>query len=544
MADFSAISQEDATAAAAAAAARRSKAAAAHEAALAAVKAQEEADAALEADSEFWTRLIPEDRRPQKEEEEEDDEVDDAMRAHGYVPARKAALAVKSLNETKMAEDAAKTSSGVVNKGKRKLTKKQREARSKMDVRDVRVLIRGMMRFGWQDEDKPPRLDEIMQQGKLEKKDRTMLIQVGTECVREAQKAMLNPQPKPEGANSKFNPYVFDFKGEQVKADEFLERLDGLLELHNQLVALGPRAKSFRLPTALKAPSGGWKVGWSPADDAMLLVGVYKFGFGSWQAMRDEPQLQLGSKIAPTQGQALAAIQEADKAAGTEATLEDQKKRATVVVNEAKGPKGSQLSRRSDQLLKMLAAMNKKRRSTSQEGEAAKARRVVAAQPKGAHAKLAAKRLGLDATAIVQRVEQKPVQTVEPKTSQPKPQSKPSSVVVDDNVIVQMTDEQVDMEMYGRARAYMSRLRPKLDEMHKLPEREDLSQQEKKEQTKQYLVSIGTEIERMVYEKGKSGTYSKSWLGRFRNHLWHYMSKYTTTNAPTLEKMFLVLKKN
>ncbi|EGW34939.1 transcriptional regulator [Spathaspora passalidarum NRRL Y-27907] len=53
---------------------------------------------------------------------------------------------------------------------------------------------------------------------------------------------------------------------------------------------------SFELPRPPKSVQA-WSCDWSAQDDAMLLVGVYKFGYGSWVQIRDDPVLGLQNKI-------------------------------------------------------------------------------------------------------------------------------------------------------------------------------------------------------------------------------------------------------
>lgn len=53
---------------------------------------------------------------------------------------------------------------------------------------------------------------------------------------------------------------------------------------------------SFQLPKHPKSVQS-WSCAWTPRDDAMLLVGVYKFGYGSWVQIRDDPLLGLQNKL-------------------------------------------------------------------------------------------------------------------------------------------------------------------------------------------------------------------------------------------------------
>jgi chromodomain-helicase-DNA-binding protein 1 len=49
----------------------------------------------------------------------------------------------------------------------------------------------------------------------------------------------------------------------------------------------------------LKPPAWSEGIGWDAVNDAMLLVGVHRFGFGAWERIRDDPSLGLSSKMAP-----------------------------------------------------------------------------------------------------------------------------------------------------------------------------------------------------------------------------------------------------
>ena len=44
-------------------------------------------------------------------------------------------------------------------------------------------------------------------------------------------------------------------------------------------------------------PTLNWSGRWGPQEDAMLLVGAYKYGFGNWEAMAKDPRLGLEGKF-------------------------------------------------------------------------------------------------------------------------------------------------------------------------------------------------------------------------------------------------------
>lgn len=88
---------------------------------------------------------------------------------------------------------------------------------------------------------------------------------------------------------------LFEYQGvKNINAELVLARpLDMKI-----LESLIPKEKltTFELPKVPKQVSQ-WTCEWSPHDDAMLLVGVFKFGYGSWTQIRDDPLLGLQNKL-------------------------------------------------------------------------------------------------------------------------------------------------------------------------------------------------------------------------------------------------------
>jgi len=50
---------------------------------------------------------------------------------------------------------------------------------------------------------------------------------------------------------------------------------------------------SARLPTGVRVKDAYFDCEWTEAEDASLLRGVYKYGAGSWDAIRMDPELKL-----------------------------------------------------------------------------------------------------------------------------------------------------------------------------------------------------------------------------------------------------------
>ncbi|ODV80341.1 uncharacterized protein CANTADRAFT_25950 [Suhomyces tanzawaensis NRRL Y-17324] len=88
---------------------------------------------------------------------------------------------------------------------------------------------------------------------------------------------------------------LFEYQGvKNINAELVLTRPVDMKLLEELVPADNPT--KFELPKQPKQVSA-WSCEWSPKDDAMLLVGVYKFGYGSWVQIRDDPVLGLQNKL-------------------------------------------------------------------------------------------------------------------------------------------------------------------------------------------------------------------------------------------------------
>ena len=53
------------------------------------------------------------------------------------------------------------------------------------------------------------------------------------------------------------------------------------------------------------AKSVHWGVPWDVPDDSMLLVGIFEYGLGSWEAIKADQSLSLSSKVRSVMGQSI-----------------------------------------------------------------------------------------------------------------------------------------------------------------------------------------------------------------------------------------------
>lgn len=88
---------------------------------------------------------------------------------------------------------------------------------------------------------------------------------------------------------------LFEYQGvKNINAELVLARPQDMKLLETLISKENPT--SFEIPKPPKQVSS-WNCEWDTKDDSMLLVGVYKFGYGSWVQIRDDPVLGLQNKL-------------------------------------------------------------------------------------------------------------------------------------------------------------------------------------------------------------------------------------------------------
>lgn len=107
-------------------------------------------------------------------------------------------------------------------------------------------------------------------------------------------------EKKPNGKESKNKTHrvTFDCLGEKsVDAKDLLKRCRDLQMLRSHIMSFDVDTQ-FRLRNVIKPPS--YNVRWKPQNDAMLLIGICRHGFGNWASIALDKQLGLGDKIQVT----------------------------------------------------------------------------------------------------------------------------------------------------------------------------------------------------------------------------------------------------
>jgi chromodomain-helicase-DNA-binding protein 1 len=251
-----------------------------------------------------WDQIIPAEQLAViKEEEQKKQHEEYLAKALEENAPRKAAMKGSKKNaETDRAERFAK---------KRQREKQELEEleeqrallsdpRRPLNEKETRNLIRAFFRYGYFED----REEEIVHDARLSDRDRDFLKSIVEDLVAASQQAVdANKEKVREEEERAGKPLakkdkkavLVDF-GEvrKVNAETVVERPPQLRLLRRVLREHGD-ALSFRLPEATK--SAQYSCEWGAREDAMLLVGIDKYGFGAWAQIRDDPELQMQDKF-------------------------------------------------------------------------------------------------------------------------------------------------------------------------------------------------------------------------------------------------------
>eukprot|EP00043_Microstomoeca_roanoka_P004831 m.52060 g.52060 ORF g.52060 m.52060 type:complete len:1783 (+) comp12674_c1_seq1:372-5720(+) len=252
----------------AAAAAKRAK----QEAAAAAVK-KAEASAAINT----WDDIIPQDVRHQVLAEEHAKEMEKLM-----LPPRKRKQPVSYTGAD--TEDA--DSAGSRSKPLPELTE---AGVGSFTAEELRSLVIALRKHGCFDAKAKTILDEAHLTERKESEVKKLVDWLRQETAKKKKIADAE-----KDAKKKKELRLLTLGKQNINAEEFLLRVEGLTLLHKLVSnSTGP----FRVHTKVKLPN--WDCDWKPTADAALLVGVDKYGVGSWEQMKNDSSLNLASLILP-----------------------------------------------------------------------------------------------------------------------------------------------------------------------------------------------------------------------------------------------------
>ncbi|KAH0601001.1 hypothetical protein MHUMG1_02002 [Metarhizium humberi] len=166
--------------------------------------------------------------------------------------------------------------------------------------KEQRNLIKAYFRFGSMND----READIIQEAKLVERDHGFVKSVLDDFITAAQRAVddnnvkLVEEEKKTGKSltkKDRKAVLIDF-GElkKVNAETAIER-PKQLQLLRKAIRSQSDWKTYRLPDATKGAN--YTCAWGAREDAMLLVGIDKHGFGAWVQIRDDPELDMQDKL-------------------------------------------------------------------------------------------------------------------------------------------------------------------------------------------------------------------------------------------------------
>lgn len=269
-----------------------------------------------------WDDIIPADERAKAEEEERRKEQEEkaktnmprkraaALAAGTYEgldpdqdpesrePSEKPAVSPQPPKKKRPAGGSRKNAAGAGSGGAARSDPRAFEFKD----RDIRALIRGIQKWG----DMRNRPELIVEEGKLERKDKETMMQMQDEMIRKCWEAIdehkqfLKAKAKAGEAITsalRQKAVLVDYKGvSSINAETLATRHINLRVLDHHLRKMKDPLK-WAVPAEHLKPTMGWTTNWTPFEDSRLLVGVWKHGFGSWDEIQDDPELGMQGKF-------------------------------------------------------------------------------------------------------------------------------------------------------------------------------------------------------------------------------------------------------
>ncbi|ORY08127.1 hypothetical protein K493DRAFT_250596 [Basidiobolus meristosporus CBS 931.73] len=404
-----------------------------------------------------WEDIIPEHERKRIEEEEKAKEEEMLWTS-------------RKRNVVSYADDgrAAMNNGEPEEKGKRRRATSRR-AKGKSDTelndRDVKALVRSMLKFG----DIRLRYDLIVEDAELEERGRDLVIQQADELMKTCEKALKEGSEEEGSSNKRASKVVHAvFNGvPAINAGALVQRVGDLSCLSNRLE--DANLEKFRLSFPLKPYKLNSR--WGQKDDSMLLVGIFKHGFGSWDKIKEDPSLGLHSKM----------------------TKEDASKVSTKTANS--------LTRRGDYLLKALRESEETKQKYQSER---------AARGSGKHQpKPSASKKSKETAVATKELPKKTALKHKRRSPSPKPVSEDEDS--SNGSEYESMDEMVCKDMLRPVKRELRRLREDSNRCN--------SESEKVAMIKECMSVIGRKIEELVQQK-------RSDKERWRKHLWVFASYF------------------
>uniref|UniRef100_A0A1A7Y604 Stress-activated protein kinase JNK n=1 Tax=Iconisemion striatum TaxID=60296 RepID=A0A1A7Y604_9TELE len=263
-------------------------------------------DEDLDIDSErsqrSWDDIIPEEQRRRMEEEERQKELEEI-----YLLPRMRNCAKQNIfnsNEGRPSRNRRYSGSDSDSASDQKRPKKRGRPRTipRENIKgftdaEIRRFVKSYKKFGGPLE----RLDAIARDAELVEKSehdlKRLAETVHNGCVRTLRENPCGPEKTSGGRRGKVKGPTFRISGVQVNAKLVISHEEELAPLHKAIPADAEERKKYMIPCHSKAAH--FDIEWGKEDDSSLLIGIYEYGYGSWEMIKMDPDLNLTHKLLP-----------------------------------------------------------------------------------------------------------------------------------------------------------------------------------------------------------------------------------------------------
>ncbi|XP_060692950.1 chromodomain-helicase-DNA-binding protein 1 isoform X3 [Hemiscyllium ocellatum] len=453
-----------------------------------------------------WDDIIPEAQRRRMEEEERQKELEEIY----LLPRMRNCAKQISFNGSegrRRRRRSSESDSDSVSEGKRPKKRGRPRTIPRENIKgfsdaEIRRFIKSYKKFGGPLE----RLEAIARDAELVDKSEVDLRRLGEMVHNGCIKALREStgQEKTAARRGKVKGPTFRISGVQVNAKLVIAHEEELAPLHKSIPPDPEDRKKYTIPCHTKAAH--FDVDWNKEDDSNLLIGIYEYGYGSWEMIKMDPDLSLTHKILP----------------------DDPDKK----------PQAKQLQTRADYLIKLLSkdlarkeaqrlaeANSKKRKPRNKRSKNVKIVKVEEVQSDSSAPSPSGKSSD----------EEGEIKVIEAK-SEMKEKSKKTDVPVhitasSDPVPITEEAEELDQNTFSICKERMRPVKAALKQLDR-PEK-GLSEKEQLEHTRQCLIKIGDHITECLKEYS-----NPEQIKQWRKNLWIFVSKFTEFDARKLHKLY------
>uniref|UniRef100_A0A3P8T1W8 Chromodomain helicase DNA binding protein 1 n=1 Tax=Amphiprion percula TaxID=161767 RepID=A0A3P8T1W8_AMPPE len=469
----------------------------------------EEIDIDSERSQRSWDDIIPEEQRRRMEEEERQKELEEI-----YMLPRMRNCAKQisfNANEGRQSRNRRYSGSDSDSPSDRKRPKKRgrprtipRENIKGFSDAEIRRFVKSYKKFGGPLE----RLDAIARDAELVDKSehdlKRLAETVHNGCVRTLRENPCGPEKTSGGRRGKVKGPTFRISGVQVNAKLVISHEEELAPLHKAIPADPEERKKYMIPCHSKAAH--FDIEWGKEDDSSLLIGIYEYGYGSWEMIKMDPDLNLTHKLLP----------------------DDPDKK----------PQAKQLQTRADYLIKLLSKDLAKKEAQKQAGTAnsrkrkPRSKKIKTLKPVKTDEVL--KSPSSDLPSDKRSDDEDEIE--EDKTEVRERTKKASDVPVHitasgENVPLSEESEELDQRTFSVCKERMRPVKAALKQLDR-PEK-GLSEREQLEHTRQCLIKIGDHITECLKEYSNPDQ-----IKQWRKNLWIFVSKFTEFDARKLHKLY------